>query len=145
MNKNNEMQGRMKQAFNHHTLSFHQALIIYHYRITRNINPSSIQENVLNVLNHLDEMEKLNSETSDPIITPLLFQAFVAACELDVSKIEVKARFAKWLASMSSSGLGGFLSTQMVVEEVWRRKSNREENSEWWKIVAEWKLNLMLM
>lgn len=145
MNKNSDLQGHMKQAFNHHTLSFHEALIIYHYRITRNVHPSSIQKNVLNVLNHLDEMEKLNRGTTTPTITPLLFQAFIAACELDVTKIDLKERFARWLSSMSSSGLGGFMSTQMVVEEVWRRRASQEKNPEWWKIVSEWKLNLMLM
>lgn len=146
MNRNNDLQGRMKQAFNHHTLSFHQTLTIYHYRITRGVNSLSLQENVKNVIDHLEQMQKLNDEEpDDPIITPLLFQGFVAACELDITKEHMKARFEKWLNDMSKSGLGGFLSAQEVVWEVWRRRANGEPQPDWWKIVADWKLNLMLM
>ncbi|ANB13074.1 Arg81p [Sugiyamaella lignohabitans] len=142
INKTTNFTGQVKEALNHHTLAFHQALIIYHYRLARDVNPSALRSHVLAVLDHLEKMHQINMTHPEPLIIPLLFPVFMAACETTNSSD--MARFNAILDRMTVEGLGTYYTALKVISEVWKRREANVPNAEWWSILREWKANIML-
>ena len=142
INKTTNFTGHIKAALNHHTLAFHESLIIYHYRLARDINLSALRPHVLAVVEHFEEMQRINALTPEPLIIPLLFPAFIAACET-VQDDDIQ-RCRTILEKMTVEGLGTYYAAMDVIKEVWRRKAETLPNADWWSVVRERNANIML-
>ena len=129
-------------AADHHTNAFYYALLIYHYTNVREVNPASLQGFVSTVLEKLNQLLALNRDKSNPLIIPLLFPVFVAACEA-LSK-DMQNRFDDFFDRLSIQGLGTYYQARMVVKEVWKRRDNNQERSAWRHVLQDQNVNIML-
>lgn len=137
-----EFTGDVRTAIDHHTSAFYFSLLIYHYTNVREINPASLQGFVNSVLDHLNALLALNTDSSNPLIIPLLFPAFVAACEA-LSK-ETQQKFDDFFNRLTIQGLGTYYQARFVVNEVWRRRAENDERAAWRFVLQDEGVNVML-
>lgn len=144
VNKNDDFKGDLKEAVKHHTLSFHEALIIYYYRLVRDLNPTILQTHIAKVLDHLEQIQYLNRGLQTPICVPLIFPGFIAACEILTDRTDLRDRFITWMDNLTAEGLGTYYASREVVKEVWRRRDEGSDRANWWNVMVDWKINIML-
>lgn len=144
VNKNGDFKGDLREAVKHHTLSFHEALIIYYYRLVRDLNPAILQTHIATVLDHLEQIQVLNRSNNSAICVPLVLPGFIAACEILPQRTDLRDRFLTWMDHLTADGLGTYYTTRRVVEEVWRRRDEELDRPNWWHVIADWKVNIML-
>ena len=108
----------------------------------REVNPASLQGFVSTVLEKLNQLLALNRDKSNPLIIPLLFPVFVAACEA-LSK-DMQNRFDDFFDRLSIQALGTYYQARMVVKEVWKRRDNNQERSAWRHVLQDQNVNIML-
>ncbi|CAN6664212.1 arginine metabolism regulation protein II [Trichomonascus vanleenenianus] len=144
VNKHNDFKGEAKEAVNHHTLAFHQSLIIYYYRLVRGINSAILEPHILNVLDHLEHIQMINRGKPEPVCVPVMFPGFIAACETTMAQADLRNRFRGWLDQQTVEGVGTYISARRVIDEVWRRRDTGRQDADWWKVIVEWNMNLML-
>lgn len=137
-----EFTGDVRIAADHHTNAFYYALLIYHYTNVREVNPASLQGFVSTVLDKLNNLLALNRDKSNPLIIPLLFPVFVAACEA-LGK-DMQKRFEDFFDRLSMQGLGTYYQARMVVKEVWKRRDNNQERFAWRHVLQDRNVNIML-
>lgn len=143
-NKQNYFKGESRDAVNHHAFAFHQSLIIYYFRLVRNLSPEVLQGNISAVLDHLEKIQKINRGKKITVCVPLMFPGFMAACETTKHQSHLRSRFQTWLDQQTVEGVGTYISARRVINEVWRRRDSNLERSDWWKVLKDWKMNLML-
>jgi hypothetical protein len=144
VNKNGDFKGDLKEAVKHHTLSFHESLIIYYYRLVRDLNPAILQTHISTVLDHLEQIQVLNRSNNTPICVPLVLPGFIAACETLPQRTDLRNRFLTWMDHLAADGLGTYYTSRRVVEEVWRRRDEDLDRPNWWNVIVDWKVNIML-
>uniref|UniRef100_A0A060T279 ARAD1C26884p n=1 Tax=Blastobotrys adeninivorans TaxID=409370 RepID=A0A060T279_BLAAD len=142
LSKHSNLKGELRLVAMYHIAAFHHAMIIYYYRLVRDINPAILQSHIATVFDNLEQIQVLNSETT--ICVPLMFPAFVAACEITADRQDLRNRYNAWLDQLMVTGLGNYDSVRQLVPEVWRRRDAGEPNSEWWKVMVELKMTIML-
>lgn len=131
-----------KKAFILHTIAFYHSLCIYHYTIVRDVPSEKLQDTVRLVLKYLQDMLQFNRNTSSPMVVPLLFPAFIAACEATEGKLA--KQFDEWFDQMCIDGLGTYSQVRKVVKEVWRRRSLGKTNCRWYQVLGDMGINLLL-
>lgn len=129
-------------AFYLHTIAFYHSLVIYHCTVTKDINSENLQDTVRLVLKYLQRMLELNRNRECPVIVPLLFPAFIAACE--ACDEQLAQDFDKWFDQMTIDGLGTYSQAREVVKEVWRRRRHGLPNQRWYEIIHESNINILL-
>jgi hypothetical protein len=145
VHKNKEFTGEIQEAIDHHILAFHESLGVYHYRLARDINPKALGPRKLAILEHMEAIVRLNEGKQPPLAVPLLFPAFMAACELSPGEEDMRERWQLWFSAMKVQGLGSYYTARSVVDEVWRRRWEGLAGAEWWSVVEERKVNVMLI
>lgn len=131
-----------KMAFYLHTIAFYHSLWIYHCTIVKDVPSETLQDKVKLVLRYLQNMLQLNRDRPSPVIVPLLFPAFIAACETVYN--ELAEEFETWFSQMIIDGLGTYCQARMIVHEVWKRRRLGQPNCRWYEIMQEWNINLLL-
>lgn len=137
-----EFTGDVRVAIDLHTHAFYQSLLIYHYTNVREINPSSLQGFVSTVLDRLNKLLSLNHDKSNPLIIPLLFPAFIAACEALTP--ETQQAFEDFFNKLVVQGLGTYFQARLVVKEVWKRRAENNPRASWRHVLQDENVNIML-
>lgn len=137
-----EFTGDVRTAIDLHTSAFYYSLLIYHYTNVREINPASLQGFVRIVLDRLDSLLALNHDKANPLIIPLLFPAFIAACE--ALSPENQLAFNEFFNQLALQGLGTYFQARRVVEEVWKRRSENRARAAWRYVLQDENVNIML-
>lgn len=145
VHKNKEFVGSVQDAVDHHIVAFHESLGVYHYRLARDINPKALGPRKLAILEHMEAIVRLNEGKDPPLAVPLLFPAFMAACELIPGEEDMRHRWESWFSAMRVQGLGSYYAARGVVDEVWRRRWAGAPGADWWTVVQEKKVNIMLI
>lgn len=134
--------GKVQEALRHHMLSFRDALLIYHYRLARGHSAEQVTKQVISILEHFEAMMSINANSDDPVITPLLFALFMGASEaVEPQHID---RYRLVCERMAIQGFGSYQTAYNVIIEVWRRRQEKVNGAEWWTVVREWNINIML-
>lgn len=134
--------GKVQEALRHHMLSFRDALLVYHYRLARAHSAQQVTAQVVSILEHFEAMMSINANNGEPVITPLLFGLFVGAC--DAVEPEHIDRYRRVCERMAIQGFGSYQTAYNVILEVWRRRRESVNGAEWWTVVREWNINIML-
>lgn len=137
-----EFTGDVRVAIDHHTNAFYYSLLIYHYTNVREINPASLQGFVKTVLDHLNSLLALNHDKTNPLIIPLMFPAFIAACE--ALSDEMQQLFTDFFNQLAIQGLGTYFQARLVVNEVWKRRSENNPRAAWRYVLQDDNVNIML-
>lgn len=146
---NSPFTGDRHEVMCHHMLAFHRALVIYYARLSRNVDPSTIQEEVEDVLNALENVQALNAKHTEPLAVPLMFPAFIAGCDA-VNRpgrnngLPLRTRFDIWLNQMCVEGLGTYSLANEIIREVWRRRDAGNIDADWWGVIMDRGADLML-
>lgn len=137
-----EFTGDVRIAIDHHTSAFYHSLLIYHYTNVREINPASLQGFVRTVLDQLNGLLALNHDKSNPLIIPLLFPSFIAACE--ALSPETRQLFEDFFNQLAMQGLGTYYQARLVVKEVWKRREEKSARAAWRFVLQDENVNIML-
>lgn len=124
-----------KKAFLLHTIAFYHSLCIYHYTIVRDIPAEKLQDKARLVLKYLEDMLQFNRNSSSPVIVPLLFPAFIAACE--TTEGNLAKQFDEWFDQICIDGLGTYFQARKVIKEVWRRRSLGSADCRWHQVLSD--------
>ncbi len=128
----------------YNTMAFYNALVIYYFRLVREVNPSILQTNVEKTLKYL---LKINEMVDSGVVSvvPLLWASFIAGC--DALDEDLQKQFRELYAYLAVHGVGLFLEPRRVVEEVWKRRRENEDEDKvnWMSVVKDWNTNVMLM
>ncbi|PRT55343.1 Arginine metabolism regulation protein II [Wickerhamiella sorbophila] len=134
---------KINEMLNHHCHACHKALIVYHYRMSKDVNRTLLQRTLLQVIQHLEAINEFNKRQPRALVIPFLFPGFICACEVESDNEDLRYRYYSWLLEMKRTGLSSYATVNSVIEEVHkRRKAGMSSN--WWDIVREWDLNLIL-
>lgn len=125
----------------HHTMSFHNGLIIYYYTVVKNYDYSVVQTHVKKVLGSLNKLTNLIDNHGVKIV-PLIWQGFMAGCACTDAMLQLG--FKEWAAKLVKTGMGSYWGARQIMFEVWRRRLNNEENDNWFSVYKDWEMNLML-
>ncbi|VVT53569.1 uncharacterized protein SAPINGB_P003640 [Magnusiomyces paraingens] len=131
-----------KMAFYLHTIAFYHSVWIYHCTIVKDVPSETLQDKVKFVLRYLQNMLQLNRDRPSPVIVPLLFPAFIAACETVDNSLAQE--FEIWFNQMTIDGLGTYHQARKVVNEVWKRRRMGLPKHRWYEVMQEWNINLLL-
>lgn len=134
---------KINEMLNHHCHACHKALIVYHYRMSKDVNRSLLQQVLVQVIGHLEEINEFNKRQPRALMIPFLFPGFICACEVDSFDEKLRHRYYSWLLEMKRTGLSSYATVNSVIEEVHKRRV-ADVSSNWWDIVREWNLELSL-
>ncbi|OGM41281.1 hypothetical protein ABOM_009759 [Aspergillus bombycis] len=113
---------------NHMVLALHKALLIFFYRRIYDVDPTILQDKVWQIQDSLSRCD-----CGDIPTAPLLWAAFVAACEaLDPA---LRDWFTNWFnRSFKASGLQNFKFALNIAKQVWEKQgqSLSSDNSTSW-------------
>ncbi|KAE8157417.1 fungal-specific transcription factor domain-containing protein [Aspergillus tamarii] len=113
---------------NHMVLALHKALLVFFYRRIYDVDPTILQDRVWQIQNSLSQCDRGDIPTA-----PLLWAAFVAACEaLDPV---LRDWFTNWFnRSFKASGLHNFRFALKIAKQVWEKQgqSLKSDNSTSW-------------
>lgn len=121
---------------NHHTLAFQEALVVYHYRVTKNIDRSILQPRIKRILSHLEAINELTQTRNAPLVCPPCFAGFIGACEAIFSDTDLTRRYDLWFQNLSSTSPFRYGDKLEVINEVRRRQASGLP-SYWWSIARE--------
>lgn len=109
-------------------LALHKALLVFFYRRIYDVDPTILQDRVWQVQDSLSRCDRGDIPTA-----PLLWAAFVAACEaLDPT---LRDWFTNWFnRSFKASGLQNFKFALNIAKQVWEKqgRSLSSDNSTSW-------------
>lgn len=125
----------------HHTVSFHNGLIVYFMVTVKRIPYENVQTYVKNVLESLNRLGDL-IEIEEVKIVPLIWQGFMAGCACTDQNLQLQ--FKDWAARLGKSGMGSYWGARQIMFEVWRRRFSGESNDNWFAVYKDWEMNLML-
>ncbi|KAE8322757.1 fungal-specific transcription factor domain-containing protein [Aspergillus sergii] len=112
----------------HMVLALHKALLVFFYRRIYDVDPTILQDRVWQVQDSLSRCDRGDIPTA-----PLLWAAFVAACEaLDPT---LRDWFTNWFnRSFKASGLQNFKFALNIAKQVWEKQgqSLSSDNSTSW-------------
>ncbi|KAB8268238.1 fungal-specific transcription factor domain-containing protein [Aspergillus minisclerotigenes] len=112
----------------HMVLALHKALLVFFYRRIYDVDPTILQDRVWQVQDSLSRCDRGDIPTA-----PLLWAAFVAACEaLDPT---LRDWFTNWFnRSFKASGLQNFKFALNIAKQVWEKqgRSLSSDNSTSW-------------
>ncbi|KAE8377705.1 fungal-specific transcription factor domain-containing protein [Aspergillus bertholletiae] len=119
---------------NHMVLALHKALLIFFYRRIYDVDPTILQDRVWQVHDSLSRCDHGDIPT-----TPLLWAAFVAACEaLDPV---LQTWFANWFdRSFKASGLQNFKLALGIAKQVWEKQGqslSNDSSTSWPQIMRD--------
>lgn len=129
-------------AFYLHTIAFYHSVCIYHYTVVRDVPSETLQDKVKLVLGYLQNMLQLNRNRPSPVIVPLLFPAFIAACE--TCEGSLAREFDAWFDQISIDGLGTYSQARKVVKEVWNRRRLGLTNCHWYEVIHDLNVSILL-
>lgn len=98
--KTSTREARRLVIFVHYTTAFHQAIILYYFRIARLVNPALMQNIVSKIIDNLEATMPLNVQMDAPISDPPIFPSFVGACEALETTANVCGRYESWFQYM---------------------------------------------
>lgn len=125
----------------HLVQAMHDALIVMFFRRVRPINRMVLQHYVESAADHLNEQEEVKGRTG--VNAPaLLWPWFMVASESIRDSVRGKLRL--WSSLARQYGGRNLEIAEQVVTEVWRRQDLRLRNSNWWDVVREWDVTLVL-
>lgn len=125
----------------HLVQAMHDALIVMFFRRVRPINRMVLQHYVESAADHLNEQEEVKGRTG--VNAPaLLWPWFMVASEAIRDSSRDKLRL--WSGLARQYGGRNLEIAEQVVTEVWRRQDLRLQNSNWWDVVREWDVTLVL-
>lgn len=137
-----EYTNNYKKAFFLHTIAFYHAIFIYHSTLVCDTPSEKLQHSVRLVIKYLVKIFEFNADDAPPVLLPLTFPLFIASCEaVDEEALEqVELLFDK----MTLHGLGTYTQTRLVVKEVWRRRSLGRLDYQWYQVVNDLNITLLL-
>lgn len=127
----------------HHALAFYESLVVYHYRVAKDVPPSLLQAQLVRTINHLEAITRVNREDSENVCIPYLFTGFICACEVAEDDASLRNRYDLWFQDMRALGLSSYQTAIKVVQEVHKRRKEGV-NCDWWDIQQDWGIMVSL-
>lgn len=126
---------------NHHTLAFFEALVVYHYRVTRDVKRSILQPRVKRIIEHLDAINELTRTRNAPLVCPPCFAGFVGACEVIASDVALSNRYESWFQTLTDTSPFRYEDKMSVIRES-RRRQIIGLPSCWWTVAQDHRVKL---
>lgn len=129
-------QGICLALVNHHTLAFFEALVVYHYRVMKDVHPKVLQPRIQQIIEHLETISELVKTHNAPLICPPCFSGFIGACEVLETDAKLLERYISWFQNLSVSSPFDYADKIEIIREVHERR-NLGENCGWWTVAGE--------
>ncbi|KAJ3549498.1 hypothetical protein NM208_g476 [Fusarium decemcellulare] len=130
------------KIIHHHTLAFHNALVIYFAQHARVVGHRFLQPYVTAVLDSMEVIEALKIGTQI-LAAPLYWPAFIAGSEAFDKGLQ--ARFRSWYGHVQIYRIEALRTGIGVLEDVWKAgPSARNRTTSYWRAVVD-KSDVQLM
>ncbi|KAH3680063.1 hypothetical protein WICPIJ_008400 [Wickerhamomyces pijperi] len=137
----------LHQALYHHSISFHNSLIVYFFTMIKDVKNQYLQKYVKATIDHLESLQTI-VETKKVDMAPLIWQGFIAGFSAVNNNEEIggdlQGRFKEWAKLFAKSGISTYWGARQIMFEIWRRRENKEANDNWVSVHKDWDMNLML-
>ncbi|KAM0418925.1 hypothetical protein ACHAPT_012190 [Fusarium lateritium] len=130
-----QIESTSSKIIHHHTLAFHNALVIYFAQHIRLVGHRFLQPYVKSVLESMEVIEDLKSGTNI-LAAPLYWPAFIAGSEAFDAALQ--DRFRKWYQRVQVYRIEALRTGIGVLAEVWERgPSSKNRSTSYWREVVE--------
>ncbi|KAF1986099.1 hypothetical protein K402DRAFT_333127 [Aulographum hederae CBS 113979] len=131
-----------KSIMEHSAGALHAALMIYFYRLVRDVNPVMVQHLVKQVLEHLEAAE-YEKEKHSVNSAGIMWPGFIAACEaLDETTFDEAVT---WLrTSGTQSGIRAFDRAADAATKVWKARKASRTHVDWTDVLENCQISLVL-
>lgn len=136
---------RVYEVISHHSRAMHESMVVYHYRLAKDVPRALLEPAIIRVLKHLEAIVEINREAKRTVAIPFLFPGFICACEIQPENVSLQQRYEKWFDSMREAGMSSYTGAIAVVSEVQRRRRAGLPNDTWWAVIKDWDTNLTLI
>lgn len=137
------LERRKAKIVMHHALAFYESLVVYHYRVAKDVPPYLLQAQLLRSINHLEAITQVNRSDKDNVCIPYLFTGFICACEVAEDDESLRNRYNLWFQDMRALGLSSYQTAIKVVDELHSRRQNGIKCG-WWDVQHDWNIAVSL-
>lgn len=135
---------RVNEAVMHHALGFHASLVVYHYRLAKDVNRMLLQPYLERAIEHLEKIINLNKQ-GELVAVPFFFTGFICACEISAENTVLRDRYDRFFSDMRAQALSTYYTACNVVKEVQTRRAKGSPSDNWWEVIKEWNVSLILI
>lgn len=108
--------------------AFHNAVLIYFYRSTRQSRPINLDYEVDTILENLEHAENLKDgyQSGEKRTAPMSWPAFIAACEATDRR-----PWSHWWPRLQEYNMGNFVRQWNIIQEIWDLVDHDESVIDW--------------
>ncbi|CDK30065.1 unnamed protein product [Kuraishia capsulata CBS 1993] len=127
---------RLHEVMFHSAMCFHDSLVVYFYRLLKDISPALLRSRVESCIDHLEKLTSLSEDTDHNMqLNPSrhFWPFFICGCDAIGPSVQQRylALFERW---RSTKWIG-----KQIMLEVWRSRSESDEEKSWIDVIKDWK------